>query len=1026
MPLDFQITGADDGYNDEESIQPYENGEAAEETIFRRPPENLRNRTEVIRKAVDDAFLVNAADRGWLLVAAEGVQATWNGTVAGGGGGDGEWTISSGSLYLTPVISAGEQDVKNDIAARLAYKIATDVYFTVRSYHEGGAEIRAYNGANNLRLELFYVAGVTFPSDTPQISVEGSNDGGTYDPALGPVLIRVQLSHDTAIRSTWAQVVTELNADAVAGTFVRASVTAGSPGGDDYADVIDAQFLWEGVGADVSGTGAVDAQSVTITKAQIDNFFTSGGGSAGMADGDAIVVEFDTARDRLDAAGNATYGAALRLIHRNENDPPPTDADFSSVGTAFQGNSIPLCKVFDNELWFANGVVLKKDQTGYIRQNDAKLRAELASQTPTVGAALVGNDALSGTNYIHGAGTVDTHLSDIFGDVDGLKSEYDAHVAGSADLHHLKHILGHPWVTVGSAAAYDYTTLAGGVGSGNGLIAQLSNLSVAQSVNLSSNGAFFVGSGAYILVSSGTDPVLRITNAPSSEPVVFENMIFRASTDVPLVQIDDYEELAQVVFRNCYFRCHSSGTQPLIKNSGNVVFENCVFNGQNSTHPLIEISATDGAGLQRLVMRNCIASEFLQVLTCTGAELAMGKVEFHDSEFRLCVDSDAGTKRVMFDGDIGGNREFDTFIIERCTASGVGMFAEAEAKVGYGLIAYNTFEAKNLTFDCEQLPAIYVRARGSALDYEHRFRVLHNTLNLGDKLCGVLADGNAIIQGNNFLDFRNTSASLPSQMHYAIKIEDTDSGANAEVLDNVIEGKAGGLSFFSTSCIHANDQSEGVRISGNKMKVPEGYNGIWITDCSFIDVSHNDIIGIAATPYARYGIYLGTGTINFGTINGNRIREMRIGIRGDGGGGCVICGNFIRGPSSSGSEDGISLGDPLFTVTGNYVNRVRFGIHMDTNAYDCTLVGNNIQDPDVGIYIEHNQSITQDVVSSNRIESATTYGIQIANNIHCALVGNISNDAGTADIELPATSNNIGLGIPGSCVATYNHYTSLT
>ena len=38
---------------DEEAIQPYNDGEPANETIFRRPNENLRYRTEIARDEVE-------------------------------------------------------------------------------------------------------------------------------------------------------------------------------------------------------------------------------------------------------------------------------------------------------------------------------------------------------------------------------------------------------------------------------------------------------------------------------------------------------------------------------------------------------------------------------------------------------------------------------------------------------------------------------------------------------------------------------------------------------------------------------------------------------------------------------------------------------------------------------------------------------------------------------------------------------------------------------------------------------------
>ena len=48
MPLDFYEDGYDTGGNEEDAIQPYSNGESANENVFNRPLDNLRKRTGLL------------------------------------------------------------------------------------------------------------------------------------------------------------------------------------------------------------------------------------------------------------------------------------------------------------------------------------------------------------------------------------------------------------------------------------------------------------------------------------------------------------------------------------------------------------------------------------------------------------------------------------------------------------------------------------------------------------------------------------------------------------------------------------------------------------------------------------------------------------------------------------------------------------------------------------------------------------------------------------------------------------------
>ena len=167
-PIDYAFNTNDSGYNTETAIEPVTNGEAANEDTFQRPSENLRDRTEIMRMTVEELEAVVSSDRGLLMTSDPATTVTLNGTVAGGGGGDGKFTIS-GDINIVPMTNPSATDAKNDICNRLSYDDGTNDYFTMRSKLCVGDE-----GGNNLKFEIFKI-GASNPG-SPVVTVEGSVD----------------------------------------------------------------------------------------------------------------------------------------------------------------------------------------------------------------------------------------------------------------------------------------------------------------------------------------------------------------------------------------------------------------------------------------------------------------------------------------------------------------------------------------------------------------------------------------------------------------------------------------------------------------------------------------------------------------------------------------------------------------------------------------------------------------------------------------------------------------------------------
>ncbi len=527
-PLDFEITGADDGYNDVDAIDPVTNGEDANQLVFRRPTENVRNRTDITRMAFEDLEAVVSSDRGLTVTSDIAMQVTWNGTVAAAG--DGEFTITD-DLVLMPLLNpAGETD-KNNIWNRMSYDDGTNDYFSVRSVLRIGGyaftdpappAADEKGGANNLKVEIFKITSSN-PA-TPTLTVLGStNPAGAFDPTFGPVLIRCQIADDDS--HTWVDVVTEINTPTTTAELVEEWIFASvdSPVSATAAKVIAEQFLWERPGGAVTGTRGCDAQAYRLTSASLVSFF---GGGTVLGEDDVLAINFGSRNERLARGGDTTIQSSeLVIINRNEYDPPKTAAEFSEAGDANFLNAIPICKVVNGALFFINGAVFEKDATGNLAP-DSTLRSDLAVESPTIdsGSEMIGSDVLgSGSPRDLNKGTVYTQLGEMVG-------HYNNHVNGNLDKHPISDITNRPFFVVNAAGEGDYTTIADGItaaaAAGGGTIL-VKNGSYDESITKTSLGGDIriIGESREATIwfnSSGTPPLTLNYNLDSN--VTIQNM----------------------------------------------------------------------------------------------------------------------------------------------------------------------------------------------------------------------------------------------------------------------------------------------------------------------------------------------------------------------------------------------------------------------------------------------------------------------------------------------------------------------
>lgn len=342
MPLDFfNDTLSDDGQNNKESVNGIVDGkDPLNQTYLNRAPWNLWSRTEVIRKALDDAMAVAQSDRGLTIMSAPDTEVEFkdNGT------GDYYFTISN-DLFIAPISGlAGNPPVGSGVNPIFP------LYRFDDTTGSGGIfdlvcknTIKAAEGNNRLFFRAFIGSGG---------SAVSSLEPATAVPAdleEGPVTIVVEMAAS-------GNTVTEIIAAITGNANVMAFLDSGSTGviaagtGPVTSDIPRTQFA---DGHSPESRGGVDDEGFRVTAAEFVSFFDITGTPNTMSEGDSIVIDFADAKSRRDNTLNDALGNSLRIV---SNDTVNTSKD----------HVIPICKVFGGRLYFTNGAVFDEDQVGLL------------------------------------------------------------------------------------------------------------------------------------------------------------------------------------------------------------------------------------------------------------------------------------------------------------------------------------------------------------------------------------------------------------------------------------------------------------------------------------------------------------------------------------------------------------------------------------------------------------------------------------------------------------------------------------
>lgn len=384
--IDFRNT-SDTGETDSDAIVPYNDGESANQTVLRRPIENTRTRSETLRTNVREHVIMRDVDRNTPCVWGGGT-ITFNGTVAGGGGGDGKFTTTA-SLYVVPMLTAGD-----GVGTTSPYIASTKASLNVGSA-----------GNNQVIIESVkkqFEGSDLAKADVNRLSVEILNDTAesiALEGATGDVNnVKITIISGT---TTADDLIDLINNDATVSQYVSASLESTSTGtnaaslwgptewGTDYTQ----RFL-------AGGTAGIIHE---VPTGSLSSFFAADSENP-LQKGDTLAIYYDAIIDDSGTGGvlqstiensNTSIGAGGLFNTRREPEKCP--------------NAIPICKcIDDNTLLFVSGAYIIKDTpaTLYADSSIETVSAEVvaARDSATFGAKASLDERIE---------AVDTHASTV-------------------------------------------------------------------------------------------------------------------------------------------------------------------------------------------------------------------------------------------------------------------------------------------------------------------------------------------------------------------------------------------------------------------------------------------------------------------------------------------------------------------------------------------------------------------------------------------------------------------------------------
>lgn len=845
--LDFyNISGtADTGYNNAASIQPILDGEPADQAVFQRPSEDIRVRTELLRTAHDMEEFLHCQDRGMVILpdpsGGGDPVVTWDGV-----GGHAHLTVSDIILATTAstVNAPGGVLAASAQPASLYHDLGAGKIFSIvaRSTAGGAHDRTMHEGAGNIFFRMFRSAA---GNHAPIVTITGA-----ANPADGPTYVTVELSNAAGVTDAYtADVVPAINA--VAG--MNNVLLAAYAGADQ---TVDAGFITETSTRmrlfefPTYGVQGVDATSHRITQADLS--------ALTLNEGNMVVVDFASANERhTDVATGAGFTLTVVGVHQHSN-----------IG----GNQVfPLCKVFDGELYFFNGI-----------------RCPVGVPTSLTHVPV-------------------QRLRDI--DVDSR-----------------------PWVVVDAAGNGDYATIQAAItalGAAGGMIYILSgtytenlSMSVATSaITLIGQVPNAIASPKVLITNVGAVSVLSIDGPHNHR---FSNITFKQTNSTTLATFISTPAVSGdsrrvTHFVDCTFvrTTASATTAKLIETKISVSFESCQFLGLQTTTGAaigdygIDIQ-TDYDYLQ-LTVRNCDFSTLGKCINQSVNTKAISLLEFTHNVLSTCGYSVvAATWNYLLqptaeikDANICYNYWPDV----AAAASECGGFFHG---YGSGIVGYNVLERTSTVANAVTAATAYVIVDSASLASEGKLRIVGNTLANASATPLLCVGG---IRGTIIIDNILNPYAQNHVSQYAIRVG-THGIARGNRIIMMAAGSASMIMIYTetTGCVVTENYigslldtqigitvaSDGGVVSKNYIKwtnsasggtaidlvagsnltrienntISGGQYGVYVTSCSRPCILNNYFSTAYVTSYGVYCV-AGSGHV----IQGNTIYNYTYGIR---------------------------------------------------------------------------------------------------------------------------------------------------
>lgn len=334
--IDFRSSNGDTDYPESSAILPLTDGEAANQTVLRRPTENTRLRTELLRTLLrEHTCLVDANTR--LYSAIPGNPVTFEGVYPGNSG-----VFYAGTDFV--VVSMGSPGRSTSYpyigSSKAALSVGTpssnEVVFTsVKKQWEGSAFPAA--DANAISVEIVAGAALT-------VDVKGASGN------LNHIYITV-VSGST----TCQQMIDAVNAHVPANTLVLATLGSGSTGTN--AAALWGTPQWAGDYTLRFLKGGVAGVLHTVPVGALSTFFAASTANR-IQEGDMIGIWYDKNVDTTGTGGrlqstyeNGNYAVTAGMLFNSRREPEKIP------------NCTPLCKCINpSTLLFADGSFI---QTGF-------------------------------------------------------------------------------------------------------------------------------------------------------------------------------------------------------------------------------------------------------------------------------------------------------------------------------------------------------------------------------------------------------------------------------------------------------------------------------------------------------------------------------------------------------------------------------------------------------------------------------------------------------------------------------------